>query len=194
MTGMRMRTALVLIAALGLMAGCSKPKTPEGAASGSEVAKPAALADANPMQKPGLWEIATAIPGMPKGIVSQLCVDQGLSGRMAEIGMKGMGDTQCSQSNISKAGSTVDVDSVCQMSGRTVTSHIHMEMISDSEYHQIITSTMTPPISGDGKTETTVIGKRTGDCPADMKGGDMVIPGGMKMNMYDALNRAAASK
>jgi hypothetical protein len=80
------------------------------------------------------------------------------------------------------------------MSGRTVTSHIHMEMVSDSEYHQTIASTMTPPMSGDGKSTTTVTGKRVSDCPADMKGGDMVMPGGMKINMYDALNRAAASK
>ncbi|CAM3136008.1 DUF3617 domain-containing protein [Asticcacaulis taihuensis] len=191
MTIMRLTTALILIAALGSMVGCSKPKAPESQSAGIEAAKPAPLAEASPMaQKPGLWEMTTSVPGMPAGLVSKLCVDQGLSERMVEVGMKGTGDAQCTQSNIVKTGTTVDVDSVCQMSGRKVTSHIRMEMISDSEYHQTIAATMEPPLSGDGKSTTTVIGKRLGDCPVDMKGGDMTVPGGMKINMYDALNKS----
>jgi hypothetical protein len=191
---MRLTTALILIAALGSVVGCSKPKAPESQSAGIEAAKPAQLAEASPMaQKPGLWEMTTSVPGMPAGLVSKLCVDQGLSERMVEVGLKGTGDAQCTQSNLIKTGSTVDVDSVCHMSGRKITSHIRMEMISDSEYHQTIAATMEPPISGDGKSTTTVIGKRLGECPADMKGGDMMVPGGMKINMYDALNKSAAS-
>jgi hypothetical protein len=194
MTVTRLTTGLALVAALGLLAGCSKPKTSESTTTTTETQKPATLADANPMaQKPGLWEMTTSVPGMPTGIVSKLCMDKGLSERMVEVGMKGAGDAQCTQSNISKTGSTVDVDSVCNMSGRKITSHIHMEVVSDSEYHQTIASAMEPPMGGDGKSTTTVVGKRLGDCPADMKGGDMIVPGGVKINMYDALNKSAAS-
>ncbi|MFT4075830.1 MAG: DUF3617 family protein [Asticcacaulis sp.] len=195
MTVLRLRT-WVLMAALGALAGCSPSKAPDGQASASaEVAKPAALAGTSPiLQKPGLWEISTEVQGLPKGIVSQLCVDEALSGRMAEIGLKGMnGNTHCSQKNVVRTGSTLDIDSVCEMIGHTVTSHIHMEMVGDSEYHQTVTATTTPPMTGDGKSTTRITGKRTGDCPTDMKGGDMVMPGGMKMNMYDAVSRAAAA-
>ncbi len=194
MTGVRLSTGLALVAALGLMAGCSKPKSPEGTTTSTEVAKPAALAEANPMaQKPGLWEMTTSVLGMPTGLVSKLCMDKGLSERMVEVGMKGGGDTQCAQSNIVKTGTTFDVDSVCNMSGRKITSHIRMELISDSEYRQTIASTTELPMGGDGKSTTTIIGKRLGDCPADMKGGDMIVPGGVKFNMYDALNKSTAS-
>jgi len=194
MTVMRLATGLAVIAALGLMAGCSKSKSPEEKQTSQDAAKPATLAEANPMaQRPGLWEMTTSVPGMPSGLVSKLCMDKGLSERMVEVGMKGTGDAQCTQSNIVKTGSTVDVDSVCHMSGRAITSHIHMEMVSDSEYRQTIAATMDPPMSGDGKSTTTVIGKRLGDCPADMKGGDMIVPGGVKLNMYDALNKSAGS-
>jgi len=194
MTITRLTTSLVMVAALGLVAACSKPKAPEGPTAGTEATKPATLAQASPMaQKPGLWEMTTSVPGMPAGLVSKLCVDQGLSERMVEVGLKGTGDAQCTQSNLIKTGSTVDVDSVCHMSGRKITSHVRMEMISDSEYHQTIAATMEPPMSGDGKSTTTVIGKRLGECPADMKGGDMMVPGGMKINMYDALNKSADS-
>ena len=192
MTVMRLTTSLVMVAALGLAVACSKPKAPEGPAADTEAAKPATLAQVNPMaQKPGLWEMTTSVPGMPAGLVSKLCVDKGLSERMVEVGMKGTGDAQCTQSHIVKTGTSVDVDSVCNVSGRKVTSHIRMEMISDSEYRQTIAATMEPPMSGDGKSTTTVISKRLGDCPADMKGGDMTVPGGMKINMYDALNKSA---
>ena len=194
MTVMRLTTSLVMMAALGLVAACSKPKAPEGPTAGTEAVKPAPLAQASPMaQKPGLWEMTTSVQGMPAGLVSKLCVDQGLSERMVEVGLKGTGDAQCTQSHIIKTAATVDVDSVCHMSGRKITSHIRMEMINDSEYHQTIAATMEPPMSGDGKSTTMVIGKRLGDCPADMRGGDMIVPGGMKINMYDALNKSAAS-
>ncbi len=196
MTVMRLSTGLVLMAVLGLMAGCNKPKgTEDKVAVSWEGTKPATLAEANPMaQKPGLWEMTTSVTGMPTGLVSKLCMDKGLSNRMIEIGMKAPGNAQCTQSNVVKTEATVDIDSVCNMSGRKITSHIRMEMISDSAYHQTIVSTMEPPMGGDGKSITTVIGKRLGDCPADMKGGDMIVPGGVKLNMYDALNKAATSR
>ena len=197
MTVARLSVSLGLVALALVLSGCNKPKTPEGtvAVSADSMAKPASLADVNPMaQKPGLWEMTTAMEGMPKGIVSQFCMDKTLSERMVEIGARGMGDTQCSQSNVVKAGNTVDIDSVCQMTGHKVTSHIRMVMVSDSEYTQTINSTMEPPMSGTGKSTTTVTGKRTGDCPADMKAGDMTMPGGIKINMYDALKQASASK
>ena len=194
MSVIRFTPTLALIATLGLMAGCSKPDASENTAVSVEALKPAPQAEASPMtQRPGLWEITTSVPGMPTGLVSKLCMDSGLSERMVEVGMRGAGDARCTQNNIVKSGATVDVDSVCHMSGRKVTSHIRMEMISDSEYRQTITSTMEPPMGGNGKSTTTVTGKRLGDCPMDMKGGDMVVPGGMKMNMYDALNRSATT-
>ena len=195
MSVIRFTQTLALMATLGLMAGCSKPDTSENTAVSVEALKPAHQAEVSKMtQRPGLWEITTSVPSMPKGLVSKLCMDSGLSERMVEIGMRGAGDAKCTQNNIVKSGATVDVDSVCHMSIRKITSHIRMEMISDSEYRQTIASTMEPPMGGDGKSTTTVIGKRLGDCPMDMKGGDMVVPGGMKINMYDALKTSATTQ
>jgi hypothetical protein len=138
----------------------------------------AALADEIPSRKPGLWQM-TMQPqaGRPPMQISQ-CVDA-----QSEIAdrKKAEGMAQCSRQDVSRSGNVTTIDSNCDIGGRKMESHTVMTMTSDTSYRLDIRTKSTPPIQGMPDATMTQEGRWMGACPADMKPGDMVMPGGVKM-------------
>ncbi|HWU49106.1 MAG TPA: DUF3617 family protein [Asticcacaulis sp.] len=184
--------SLCTLMAVASLTACSKTQTgpteTSGAASVSSA--PATTAASNPMaQKPGLWSLTTKMAQLPSGMTTQICIDEALAGRMAQMATLSPGDKQdCKNTQIRQSPGMVDIDATCTANGRTFASHIHMERVSDMAYHQTVTSHTD---RGDITVETE--GKWQGVCPADMKAGDVVMPGGAKMNMYAMMGKAQSA-
>ena len=138
--------------------------------------------------KPGLWEMATKVDKVPQTITTKICLDEAMVTKFTtNSGPMHKGDTNCSDQKVTRNGRTVDVTAVCQDGASKIHTAVHMEMAGDTAYHQTIKATFDPPKDGMTDVTTSVDGKWLGACGADMKPGDMVMPGGMKINMGDAM-------
>ncbi len=143
-------------------------------------------------QKPGLWQLTQSIAGHP-GMVTKMCVDASMGGNMASLGMNAsLHNVDCSQKSVSQTATGVDVAMTCTTSGRTLDSHVHVERVGDSEFHQTMDATFTPAVAGHSQISSTTDGKWLGACPADMKPGDVVTATGVKVNMYAAMSQMKA--
>jgi hypothetical protein len=129
------------------------------------------------------------VPGMTQPMVSKMCLDAGLTKKFAEMGSSNSAKLDCTTTKTSRLGNNIDVESVCKQQGMTINSKMHMEL-TDNGYHQTIEQSYDPPAMK--PMTTTVDGKYLGDC-GDMKPGDMVMPGGIKINMYDVAAKAKKS-
>ncbi len=92
--------------------------------------------------------------------------------------------SQCSKRDVVKSGDTMTIDSVCSVAGHEASSHAVVNGSFDSDY------TMTVASKSDiGPINMTIAGKWLGPCEAGQKPGDLILPGGMKLNLRDMANR-----
>ena len=91
----------------------------------------------------------------------------------------------CSKQDIQKTATGYVSDSICSVAGMTVTSHA--EITGDFNSAYTVKSTSHSERSGGQARESTTIveAKWLGACKADQKPGDIVMPGGMKMNILE---------
>lgn len=134
-----------------------------------------------PTRKPGLWEIkVNAGPQMP-AMTMQQCTDATTDKDMSST-FSPMAKEMCSKQDMQKTATGLTIDSTCTVSGITSTSHTEIVGDFNSAY------TLKVSTKGDGKipeSVTTMEAKWMGACKADQKPGDIVMPGGMKMNIKD---------
>lgn len=182
-----MRKVLMLAASLLALAACNKkpadaPRTPAppGAAPTSGTATPAAL----PERAPGLWEQKVTTRGMTQ--VSQVCIDHAVEQRFSVWGQQA-GKDACSQTRMTpRLAGGWEFASTCDMGegGKTATKG---EVTGDFAKSYKVSAQSS--ISGarapemNGTHEMTLEANRRGPCPAGMEPGDMLLPGGMKINM-----------
>ena len=182
---------LACAAALLVLGACSKkPETPGGGptAGAPEAPKPSAMLTP-PQRKAGLWEQTITSERMNQ--VTQICLDETVGKRLSGFGQQ-VGKNPCERNAVtSKLGGGWEFSSVCDLgaAGR-VESHGVATGDMGSHYVVDIESTTTgaamPQANGDHKMKLEASWK--GACPADMRPGDMTMPGGMKMNMVDMLD------
>ncbi len=186
----------VVLGALALT-GCSKPAATGGASAGASETPAASVSDgksdvlsalqSGPGLKAGLWQMTTTVKGMTSGLVTKMCLDEGLTHKFASMGTSNPGKMACSPTAATRAGSVIDVTTVCKSDGLNITNKMHMEMAGDDAYHQTVTQSYDPPMAE--ATVSTIEGKFLGGC-GDLKPGDMTMPGGVKINMYDVEAKA----
>jgi hypothetical protein len=138
-----------------------------------------------PDRKPGLWELRTQPAGMPQPIVAQMCLDPESDKAMMKIGLS---MSECESMTVNHDGDTMLVDATCDVMGAKLKSHTVITGDFQSAYEM---KTVSDRISGStdlpDHSEVTQSAKWVGDCPADMAPGDMMMPGGMKMNILKML-------
>jgi hypothetical protein len=143
-----------------------------------------------PPRKAGLWEVKMTMEGvgMPP-MTSHQCVDAETDQQMNTIG-SGMSRSMCSKQEVKRVGDSIVVDSVCNIGGMTTTSHGVMTGDFNAAYTVRVTSKRQggPPQAGPAETKMLIAAKWTGPCKADQKPGDIIMPGGMKMNIRDLAN------
>jgi uncharacterized protein DUF3617 len=144
-----------------------------------------ALAVELPVRKAGLWEMKMVRTGgtMPD-MTMQHCTDASTDKQMSTSFSPGK--ETCSRQDIQKTAAGYVSDTVCSVAGMTITSHAEITGDFNSAYTVKSTSHSEGGVTGKTHDSTTTIeAKWLGACKADQKPGDIVMPGGMKMNVMD---------
>ena len=137
-----------------------------------------------PVRKAGLWEMKVVRAGSPSpDMTMQQCTDETTDKDMATA-MSPMGKEMCSKQDIQKTATGYVTDSICGIAGVTIASHA--EITGDFNSAYTVKSTVRSERGRRRRRLTTTIeAKWLGACKADQKPGDIVMPGGMKMNIKD---------
>jgi hypothetical protein len=151
------------------------------------LAVPATFAAADsidiPARKAGMWHIKMAMgPGLPER-TAKLCLDGTTDKAMMEAGLsltKGM----CEKQEMTRDGGAIVIDSVCKFGPMKSTSHIVIDGDFQSEYKIHITGAIEGGPKGmPGKTDLTqTVRWISADCSDGLKPGEMMMPGGLKID------------
>ncbi len=146
-----------------------------------------ALAQDLPVRKAGLWEMKVVKTGSPiPEMTMQHCTDENTDKDMSNV-FSPMAKQMCSKQDIQKTATGYVSDSVCAVGGMSITSHAEIVGDFNSAYTVTSTSHTDRGASGPPRDATTKIeAKWLGACKPDQKAGDIVMPGGFKLNVKDA--------
>jgi hypothetical protein len=98
-----------------------------------------------------------------------------------------MSKDMCSKNDLQKTATGYVSDSVCKVAGMSITSHSETTGDFNSAYTvKSVSHSEGGPSGAPRDTTTTIEAKWLGACKADQKPGDIVMPGGFKMNVKDA--------
>jgi hypothetical protein len=153
-----------------------------------------------PARKPGLWEMKlpdgavivwrgqrnaekTSTPPT-LGMMMQHCTDETTDKQLNSAFL--LTNESCSRNEIRKTATGYIIDSVCTLGSVSKTSHAEITGDFDSAY----TITYVSPGQGGQSgvprdTVTTIEAKWLGACKPHQKPGDVVMPGGYKINVSD---------
>lgn len=155
-------------------------------AVGALLAACPSLAAEWPTRKAGLWDIKMiAGEGSMPAMTMQQCTDATTDKEMTN-GLGPMTKEMCSKNDIEKTATGYVTNSVCNVGGRTSTSRAEIVGDFNSAYTmKVLMHTDNPPAGVPADSKMTLDAKWVGACKADQKPGDVVMPGGMKMNIKD---------
>jgi hypothetical protein len=144
-----------------------------------------ARADDLPTRKAGLWEMkivktGSGVPDMTMQHCTDATTDKDMSNTVSP-----MAKQVCSKQDVQKTATGFISDSLCSVAGVSMTSHSEITGDFNSGYSVKTTSHFEragKPVD----TVTTIQAKWLGACKADQKPGDIVMPGGFRLNVKDA--------
>ncbi len=139
-----------------------------------------------PKRKPGLWEIKI-VSDTGRGeepLVSQHCIDEKTDHLMPQQA-QGMMKAECRKETVRNEGGKTIAESVCVFGGTTTTTKAIFSGDFSSNYRGDIHSTYSPPMMGMKEARSTLEAKWLGACKPGLKPGDVIMPGGVKFNMFD---------
>jgi hypothetical protein len=136
-----------------------------------------------PKRKSGLWEIVTSQTGGPPGPTVQMCIDEKLDDLAKQLAA---GAVTCSKQDVRREGDRYVAESVCRIDNTTATSRMVFSGNFDTQYKADIEARYSPPLMGMSEGRSTVSAKWLGPCRAGQRPGDVVMPGGARINLYDA--------
>ena len=139
-----------------------------------------------PVRKAGLWEMKTMRAGSPvPEMTMQHCTDE-TTDREMSASFSPASKEMCSKQDTQKTATGYVTDSVCAVAGMSITSHSEMTGDFNSAYTVKSTSHSQGGPAAVPRDSTTMIeAKWLGACKSDQKPGDIVMPGGIKMNIRD---------
>jgi hypothetical protein len=146
-----------------------------------------ALADELPVRKAGLWEMkivktGTKLPPMTMQHCTNPSTDKEMTNSVSPLARQ-----ICSKQDVARTATGYVSDSVCTVGGVSMTTHAEIVGDFDSGYTMTTKSHSDKGPTGTPlDTITTVEAKWVGACKADQKPGDIVMPGGFKLNVKDA--------
>lgn len=155
------------------------------------IALPAPAQDI-PRRKSGLWEVnmdnSSARAKSGRVMTISQCVDSAKDDLSRQIGQEMAREHQCSQSNMRRTPGGLSFDSTCEFNGTKMKSATSITGDFASSYKMEIHTTYDPPMAGRAEGTTTMEAKYLGACKAGQRPGDMTMPGGMTMNVYDMMD------
>ena len=140
-----------------------------------------------PVRKAGLWEMKMLRTGSPlPEMTMQHCTDATTDKAMSAT-FSPMSKEVCSKNDIQQTATGFVTESVCSVAGMSIKSHSEITGDFNSAYTVKTTSHSEGGPSGLPRDATTTIeAKWLGACKPDQKPGDIVMPGGFKLNVKDA--------
>lgn len=153
------------------------------------VAAPAQAGPTFPERRAGLWEMrSTPKAGAKDSIVVQQCADPATDKALQEYGLSQpkMNRKFCKEEMRNEAGKMLVHTEVCKQSETTMTRRIVMSGDFNAAYRVESHTVYDPAPKVAPRDDDMVADMRwLGACPAGMKAGDMMLPGGMKTNIAD---------
>jgi len=140
----------------------------------------AVFADDFPARKPGLW-VLTLQAGGKVSTTMKMCIDPDTDPLLRKFG-SALRSATCAKNDVKVNGDTAISDSECKIGSTTVTTEAVTKFTGDT-YHTDVKSHFDPALLGKTDTTASQDGKWTGDCPADMKPGDLILANGIKVNV-----------
>jgi Protein of unknown function (DUF3617) len=140
-----------------------------------------------PLRKAGLWEMKLVRIGSPfPEMTMQHCTDATTDKDMSTASSP-LSKEICSKRDIQQTATGYAIDSVCSVASVSVTSHSDVTGDFNSAY-TVRTSAHSEggPAGLPHDVTTTIEAKWLGECKPGQKPGDIVMPGGFKLNVKDA--------
>lgn len=138
-----------------------------------------------PARKAGLWEMKMQPAAQMPAMTMQHCTDESTDKQMSAM-TSPMTKESCAKNDIRKTATGYAADAVCTFGGVTSTTHSDITGDFNSAYTVKVTSqTKGGPAGAARDGVMTIEAKWLGACKADQKPGDIVMPGGIKMNVKD---------
>ncbi|WP_291855881.1 DUF3617 family protein [Bradyrhizobium sp.] len=139
-----------------------------------------------PVRRAGLWEMKVLRAGATAPeMTMQQCTDQTTDKDMS-TSFSPMAKEMCTKQDIQKTATGYVTDSVCAIAGVSIASRAEIVGDFNSAYTVKSTSRSEGGPAGVPRDSTTMIeAKWLGACKADQRPGDMMMPGGIKMNIKD---------
>ncbi len=147
----------------------------------------AALAEDLPLRKAGLWEMKiTKVGGSVPEMTMQHCTDPTTDKEMNNS-VSPLAKQICTKQDIVKTATGYVTDSVCAVAGVSMTTHAEISGDFNSAYSVTSITHSDKGVTGKPLDATTKIqAKWLGDCQPGQKPGDILMPGGFKLNVKDA--------
>ncbi|MBK9605384.1 MAG: DUF3617 family protein [Betaproteobacteria bacterium] len=152
---------------------------------------PSALAQELPKRKSGLWEIrmeSGAGKGGGGGHLMTQCVDQSRDDAFRQMGQQMERENKCTRTNVQRGPNRLSFDSSCDFGTMKTTAKTVITGDFNSAYKMEIQSRYEPPMMGLKEGTTVMEAKWTGACKPGQRPGDVTVPGGMTMNIYDMMD------
>jgi len=139
-----------------------------------------------PTRKAGLWELKMVRPGSAiDEVAMQHCTDEATDKKMTSS-FQPMANEACSKQDTQKTPTGYVTDSVCNIAGMSTTSRAEITGDFNAAYSVKVTSHQDNPLPGVPKDATmTLDAKWLGPCKDGQRPGDIMMPGGIKMNIAD---------
>jgi Protein of unknown function (DUF3617) len=138
-----------------------------------------------PVRKPGLWEIKIKLTGgaAPTAMMRH-CTDESTDRQMSTL-FNPLQPQPCPKSEVSKQNDRFTIDSTCRIDNKTIT--LHSDVTGDFiTSYTVVTETKTQePDSEPSVSSMTLEGRHVGSCKWGQKPGDVVMAGGLKVNVKD---------
>ena len=138
-----------------------------------------------PHQRPGLWETTMTMMGKP--YVTQSCVSEESAAKSSVF------SSQLRRKNCSASAATRNADgswssvSTCSFgNGAPHTTRVHVTGDFNSKVTMVVST------DGSGRPDTTMTMVWQGACKPGMRGGDVIMPNGMKINVMDGMGAGGA--
>jgi hypothetical protein len=139
--------------------------------------------------KPGLWEMTTVQGSSPPSTL-KACMDEKTDELFSNM-IGGLQKSKCPDLQVHTDGSKITSDGVCKLGATQATLHGVVVFQGNTSYQTDTHAHYDPPLMGKTDVHITETGKWVGACGADMQPGDVVMPGGQKINL-NKLNMGGA--
>lgn len=145
-----------------------------------------ARADELPTRRPGLWELKiTRVGSSLPQLTMQHCTDASTDREMINT-VSPMAKQICTKQDVQKTATGYVSDSVCSIAGASMTAHSEVTGDFSSAYSVTTTSHVDKGPATLRDTTTRIEARYLGACKPGQKPGDIVMPGGFKLNVKDA--------